>query len=201
MVFHRHHPRQNEESGLRLFVAIELNDAAKTRLVEVQQELTEQCKGVRWTSAEQLHLTVKFLGEVEEKRVEKVKSAIVSSAASVPGFTLKIGGCGCLPPKGVVRVLFAGAVDTTGRLMRCVQSVESAMDSVGFLKDEKPFLSHITIGRTKDGWSAENIRTAISSQTYSSVVLPVESITLMSSVQRPEGTVYEAVVRAPLGHG
>jgi 2'-5' RNA ligase len=100
-----------------------------------------------------------------------------------------------------VRVVWAGAEESAGALMRCVEAVGEELNRLGFAPEDRPFSPHITIGRVREDSSGGRIRKAVESAKFGALDQPVESITLMSSVLSPKGPTYAAVSRAALGPG
>lgn len=183
---------------MRLFVAIVLSDRVRKNLADLQRVLGRTCPGVRWILPELLHLTVKFLGEVPDSQVPAVCEAIEKGAAPLEPFEMNVEGCGCFPPRGPVRIVWAGASAAEGTLQRCAESVTSELSRAGFAGDEKPFSPHITIGRVREDSSGGKLRSAVSSASFASVDQRVESISLMSSVLSPKGPAYTRVGRSKL---
>src|SRR5947199_323890 len=93
---------------MRCFVAIELPPAIKERLCELRTRLAELDSLVRWTRPEQIHLTLNFLGEVPDSDLAQLCSAMQLAVSTLPPFDLEIAGCGCFPPHGPPRVIWAG---------------------------------------------------------------------------------------------
>ena len=184
---------------MRLFIAIEFSDEVRSTLSELQAALMPECEGVRWIPAEQLHLTVKFLGEVPDRDVNKVAEAVGRAAGTATPCDLAIAGCGCFPPRGPVRIVWAGGSEDTGALVRCVEGVEAELAQLGYPKERRPFSPHITIGRVKEDRSGGRLRSAVDAHTYPSAKEAVTSITVMSSVLSPKGPTYTPVSRTNLG--
>ncbi len=184
---------------MRLFVAIELDPPIRAALAEVQDQLRGACEGVRWIPAEQLHVTMKFLGEVSDKNVAGVADALRRAARSGPTFSMEVAGSGCFPPRGPARIVWVGMREQTGAMRRCVDAVEQALEPLGFPRERRPFSGHITVGRIREDRSSGRIRGAAEACTFESVTQAVDSITLMSSVLSPKGPIYSAVVTARLG--
>lgn len=183
---------------MRLFVAIELSDSVRSVLRKMQDELRPRCDDVRWVRPEQLHLMVKFLGEVPDRDIDAVAAAMKLGAAAVP-FEMCIAGAGCFPPSGRVRIVWAGVEEKTGALQRCVAAVEDELVNLGFPQEERPFFPHITVGRVRDDRSHDRVRSAVSGCTLKSVRQPVDQLNLMSSVLAPQGSTYAVVMKANLG--
>lgn len=127
---------------MRLFVAIELPDDLKTALGRLRTDVP----GARWVPPEQLHLTLAFLGEVEEETVGKLGELL--SLIHTPPFQLSFSGTGCFPSRRRPRVLWAG-LDPNPRLLRLAAGVHGAVLACGIPQEERPFSPHITLARLK----------------------------------------------------
>jgi 2'-5' RNA ligase len=128
----------------RLFVAIELPPDVKERLVALQTHIPT----ARWVNPEQMHLTLRFLGDVPENRVESVKSAL--ETVQSPGFDLALRGVGRFPPqnKKAPRVLWVG-IPSQPLVMDLQEKIENELRLAGFPPDNKAFHPHITLARLK----------------------------------------------------
>jgi 2'-5' RNA ligase len=184
---------------MRLFVAVEFSDQVRSALAKVQASLAPECDGVRWIPSHQLHLTVKFLGDVPDRDVNRVAEAVARAAAKSVPCDLEIAGCGCFPPRGQVRIVWAGGSEKTGALTRCVEAVEGELEALGFPKERRRFSAHVTIGRVREDRSGGRIRSTVEAHTFPSLEQEVSSITLMSSVLSPKGPTYTPVSRTRLG--
>ncbi len=184
---------------MRLFVAIELTDKVRSALLDVGTRLRRRCDGVRWIPAHQLHVTLKFLGEVADRDAGDVAGAVERAAANAGSFKLAIEGSGCFPPLGRVRIVWAGLKEETGRLLRIIEAMEGELELIGFARERRPFSPHITIGRVKEDVSNGTIRTAVDKFACRPAEQEVTAVTLMSSVLSPNGPTYTAVSRTNLG--
>ncbi len=182
-----------------MFVAFLLDDRVRGLLRTVQDRLRRSCDGVRWVKPEQMHVTVQFLGEVADVDIAEVTDAVARGAAKGEPFTLSIEECGCFPPRGAVRVVWAGAKDETGAMLRSVQAIQDELSGVGFDPERRAWSSHITIGRARNAQADSAMRNSIERCTYDSLDQRVESVTLMASVLSPTGPTYTEVGRATLG--
>jgi 2'-5' RNA ligase len=184
---------------VRLFVAVELDASVRSRMRDAQDRLARVCEGVRWIPAEQLHLTLKFLGEVADGVVAKAGEAVARAAAGSQAFTMSLAGCGCFPPRGPVRIVWIGVNEESGRLAGCFDAVERELGALGFPKEDRGFSPHITIGRAREDRSDGRIRAGVSAAAFGPVEQPVVSLTLMSSLLSPKGPTYTPVGTAKLG--
>lgn len=183
---------------MRLFVAAEFDDDVRNALSSVQRELASRCEGVRWIPPEQLHLTVKFLGEVRDGDVPKLAEAMAEACSGVAAFELTLAGCGCFPLRGPVRIVWAGGHEPTGALVRLADAIESAFDRLGFARERRAFSPHITIGRVREDRSTGQLRAVVEAQQFAEQVQAVDALTLMQSVLSAKGPTYTPVSRARL---
>jgi len=183
---------------MRLFVAIELSESLRRSLAKTQSALRRDCDGVRWVDPELMHLTVKFLGDVEDSQIALIGDAVGCAAAASEQFEMVVGGCGCFPPRGTVRVVWAGVEEMSGRLASCAESVGALLEPLGFRREARAFSPHITLGRVREDRSRGAIREAVGCYQLSSTIETVDSLVLMSSVLSKQGPSYSVVSRAML---
>jgi len=184
---------------MRLFVAILLSDEVRATLGRVQKDLDRACQGVRWVRQDQLHVTVKFLGDVPDGDVPSVTQAIERGASEGAPFSMTLESAGCFPPRGGVRIVWAGASDPTGTMQRSAEAINRELENMGFERERRPWSPHITIGRVKFDNSAGRTRSAVERVTYSGIDQAVDSVSLMSSVLSPKGPAYAQVFSCALG--
>lgn len=112
---------------MRLFIAIELPLEIREKILAVRRKLADTGADVRWVPPEQLHITVKFLGEVDDARVGEILERIIAAARQVPAFPLEIEGACRMPEKGPVRVIAARVVSPDQRLTRLHRLIDSGI--------------------------------------------------------------------------
>jgi len=184
----------------RLFTAVELSPAAHAAVVSRQREIATTVRGAgnrdfRVTSAEQLHLTIVFIGEVDEARVASVERALVQPIGIAP-FTLELGGCGTFPSSGRPRVLWLGVSRGAQELGELHRVVSDRLETVEIPRERRPYHPHLTIGRWRDG-APQSIRQACPPDQWS-VSARVDHLTLFRSRLSPHGAEHEAIGRTAL---
>jgi 2'-5' RNA ligase len=184
---------------VRLFVAVELDQEVRAHLGSVQSTMRGVCPGVRWVLPEQMHLTLKFLGEVADRRVAEVAAALERAAGGSRACTLTLRGCGCFPPGGAPRVVWVGVEEPTGALAECAAAVEGSLEDLGFPREQRPFSAHVTLGRVRDDAGGGALRSKVSATSAGPWTQPVERIVLMSSVLSPKGASHTPVAACTLG--
>lgn len=184
---------------MRCFVAIELTDGIRREIARVQETLRD-ADGVRWTRADSVHLTVKFLGNVADGLAPDLCEALAAAAGISGPFEMTVGGVGCFPPRGNPRIVWVGADEPTGRLVECVGLVEEAYADLGFAPEKRAYTPHVTIGRVKSPRKAKDLRDRLARhESFAAGAQSVEELVLFQSDLRPSGAVYTPVFRAPLG--
>ena len=190
----------NGRSGvMRLFVAVELSDKVQRVLGRIQHSLRPRCDGVRWVPTHQLHLTLKFLGDVIDPDVPSACEAVSGAATAIQPFAMTLRGCGCFPGDRAVRVVWAGVDEPSGSLAACAAGADDALEAAGFERERRPFSPHITLGRLRQDRSDGAIRAAVEAFSFDAVEQTVKRITLMSSVLSSDGPTYVPVCKAALG--
>ena len=178
----------------RLFVAIALPAAVRAVLAELARPLS----GVAWTRPEQLHLTLRFLGEVPDEKIEAISDRL--SQIQVTPFVLPIEGCGTFPPNAPPRVLWAGVGSGHPRLFQLRQRLDDTLLSAGVPFDVRVFHPHVTLARVSADADAGS-RVAAWLQTQRDFLAPpfsVEAFELYRSELRPSGASHTLLRRFPL---
>ena len=185
---------------MRTFIAIEFDDAIRQRLVQAQERLREAGCEVRWARAEQMHLTVKFLGEIDPATVGAVAEAMAHAAEAVAPFEVEVAGLGAFPPRGAPRVVWAGVEDPGGHVQQLQARLERRLEPLGFERERRAFHPHLTLGRVKDRHGADRLRERIEGQPARRFGRQhIEELVLLQSELKPTGAVYTLLRRQGLG--
>lgn len=136
----------------RLFTAIELSDDARARVADAQGALVRAtgAGNLRPVKPGQLHLTLVFIGEVEESRVTIIRDALTPDIRLVP-FEMTIASCGVFPPRGPARVLWLGLSTGANEVSALHRVVTARLEQAGVRGEPRPFSPHLTIGRWREG--------------------------------------------------
>ena len=184
---------------MRCFIALELDEAIKDNL-EIAQQLFKGIGGkVGWCSRGQMHLTLKFLGDVPEETIPKVIEAMTAAARKVSPFEFTVERLGAFPPKGSPRVLWAGISDCPP-LLKLQQFLEEALKPLGFEPEEHGFTPHLTLGRVRE---RVDLRTFLSvlneNRDFFAGDQQTDKLILFASDLKPTGAVYTPLAEAILG--
>jgi len=185
---------------IRAFVAIDLPEAVLAAVAAVQKQLSGHRFAVRWVTPRNIHLTLKFLGDIGAGQVAAVGEALAAAVRGTGPFSLAAAGLGVFPGIRQPRVIWAGVVGDTQRLLDLQRAVDAQLAAVGFLPESRPFKSHLTIGRVKDRIDARGLARALAEAGgYETPTFAVEAIVLYRSDLRPGGPAYNPLRRVPVG--
>ncbi len=186
---------------IRAFIAIELAREVQAGLEGVLSRLRPAAKAVRWVSAGNIHLTLKFLGDTPLDKIEPLKRSIESEAARHAAFELQVGGLGAFPNPRRPRVIWVG-VKAPEELADLVNGVEKATGPLGFPTEERPFSPHLTLGRVSQHATNEEVGALAELLTKTHMeslgISRVDKIHLFRSDLRPTGAVYTSLFQANL---
>ncbi len=180
---------------MRTFIAIELPEEIKKRLKEIQAVLRKTGCDAKWVEPDNIHLTLKFLGEISEEQLPAVKAAVGQVAQENNSYRISVSGIGAFPRTTSPRVIWAGVNAGGNETGKIAQQLEESLFTLGFPREERPFSCHITLGRTR---SSSGIHHLVKLMTDTSSPLLPESlefqaaaITLFQSKLSPKGPTYE----------
>jgi RNA 2',3'-cyclic 3'-phosphodiesterase len=187
---------------IRAFIAIDIPDDVRAAIEEAQARLKGAHLGVKisWTKINNLHLTLQFLGSIEERLVDKIKSGLRSVAGQHQPFDLAVQGAGAFPNKTWPRVIWVGCDGAGGQLKALARAVRAAMQPLGFEPEHRGFSAHLTLGRIKVPRPDVALTTALDSLKNTCFgTLRVEAIHLVESQLHPEGSIYSKLSTHALG--
>ncbi|RKY62807.1 MAG: RNA 2',3'-cyclic phosphodiesterase [Candidatus Latescibacterota bacterium] len=186
-------------SHIRTFVAVDISDEARGRVRDLVEELKQYKADVRWVAPESLHLTLKFLGEIDEGRLEDVFSGVEEAVSGVEPFRMVLEGLGGFPGLGRPRVLWVGVSDGAEELRNLAARVEGSLEHRGFPREDRPFSPHLTIGRVKRlSGRLRQLTDAMRGGGFGPEEVRVEEVKVMKSDLRPSGAVYTTLRSFPL---
>jgi len=184
---------------IRTFVAIKPPKEVIAQIAELQQRLAAAVSGVRWVRPEGIHLTLKFLGDIDAVQVESAGTAIAQAAAGIHPFSLTIKGVGVFPGIKRPRIIWAGAGDPDRMLPVLQQAVEAGLAAIGFAEERRPFRGHLTLGRAKGKLDSATMGDILlRERSFEIEPFAVEQITLFQSRLKPTGAQYLPLLQARL---
>jgi 2'-5' RNA ligase len=136
---------------IRSFIAIPLSVEVRRTAVRLIERLRQEGDGIKWVPTDNLHLTLKFLGEVDNTGVPALCDRLHRVAEQYEPFELVFLGTGGFPDTERPRVLWAGVQDDSGSLCQMVAQLESELAQLGFKPEPRDYRPHLTLGRTRSG--------------------------------------------------
>jgi RNA 2',3'-cyclic 3'-phosphodiesterase len=182
---------------MRTFVALNLPAAERRQLHDALLPMHERSLPVRWSSPDAMHLTLKFIGEIDSAEVTPLEGVLRDIAGRHGALDLRIGGLAAFPSLRRANVLWVGIAEGDA-LMALQADVELALSRLGYAREQRPFRPHLTVARVRGGARAPDIERFVGGFDYSSTV-HVDTLDLMRSHLGGDGARYEALLRAPLG--
>jgi len=184
---------------MRIFIAVELPEEVKAEIGKIVESLKSIEAGVKWVEEKNVHITLKFLGEVKDNDVERLKDIVKDVVADTKIFEVDYKGLGTFPEGKTPRVIWVGIKKGTDELKKIADSLEVLLSKSGFRKEEREFSAHITIGRVKEKRNIGELKKSIEEKKNTKFgKSTVGHITIMKSTLSPKGPIYEVVEKIPL---
>jgi 2'-5' RNA ligase len=202
---------------IRVFLAIELSQELRAELAVAQQELKRNIEPemmhdtrISWIQPAKIHLTIKFLGDMDEQVIDPLRAALDEAIGSQAAVNVPLERLGTFPRPHSPRVLWVGPSENweqgaeSKRIAEIHGAIEQACEGLGFLREAKPFSPHLTLARIKMGERHVGVALAkvgVLDRPISMNSLVVESVALMKSELKPSGSVYTKLWDVALGNG
>jgi len=186
--------------SLRVFLALDLDEPIKKQLIRLQERLASVGCDVRWVNGEQIHLTMKFLGELPDNTAVDVCRLAQNVAAEFEPFEFEVRQAGCFANHNQPRVLWVGVEDPSGSVRRLHERIEKTLAPLGLRRELRAFKPHITLGRARSGRNAQELRAAVKkNENFEAGIQLAEEITIYSSQLSPDGPTHTVIGRAAFG--
>lgn len=179
-----------KERLLRTFVAIELPRAVGSTVLSLHSTVEARPKVVKWVKLQNIHLTLKFIGETPRDLVPKINDALAEAVKPHNDLSLTISDTGVFPKKQRPRILWLGADGEVDHLAALVSDINRALDPLGYPAEEREFSPHITIGRIRYPQKVTPDVIAFLNSEYEPIPFTVEKIKLFQSDLVPGGPIY-----------
>ena len=183
----------------RAFVAIDLPESLRFALGAVQQELKTAKFRVKWVRPESIHLTLKFLGNIDVNRTDEIVNAMTLSARGRNALRLNASGLGVFPNARRPRVIWVGLGGQVDHLKSLQQTLDAHLADLGFPAETRPYKGHLTLGRVKGKIAVDRMQSALDEfNAFESEGFEADRIILFKSELHPSGAVYTKVARVNL---
>ncbi|MCK5287205.1 MAG: RNA 2',3'-cyclic phosphodiesterase [Thermodesulfovibrionia bacterium] len=184
---------------MRCFIAIEISEVIKSELLEIEEELKKHGADVRWLKPDNIHLTLKFLGNIKEEIAGKISGIIEAICSHYDSFDLTVKGLGIFPNRKSPRVLWVG-IEGNNILSTLQKEVDEGMSSIGLENEKSEFTAHLTLGRIRSSRGKEALLDAINQRKNDNFgSITVKSLSLIKSDLSPTGATYTKISEVSLG--
>ncbi len=183
---------------MRTFIAVELPEQIKKQIEVLQAPLKKTNALVSWVKPGNIHITLKFLGEVSEEKIDEVFSATELALKGAKGFKMNLKGMGAFPDLRRPRVIWVGAGKGGEELSGMAARIEDELKKVGYSKEKRKFSAHFTVGRVKSPKNIEKLMEMVQSADFETEDIEVNEVTVMKSQLHPAGAIYTPLKKIPL---
>lgn len=185
---------------LRTFIAVDLGQAIRDRAVALQETLARTDTEVKWVETDNLHVTLLFLGEVDNREVPAVCRVVSAVTAGLAPFAMTVEGVGCFPNPRRPRIVWIGVGQGKQELCTLHDALEPPLLELGcYRREDRPYTPHITLGRVKSERSTDPLAAALAKQAgWKGGDTTVSEVLVMSSELTPSGPIYAILSRGKL---
>jgi 2'-5' RNA ligase len=186
---------------LRTFIAVDLGQQLRDRCAAMQENLTRLGAEVKWVEHDNLHVTLLFLGEVDERDVPPVCAAVAAACTGHEPFTLGVEKVGCFPNPRRPRTIWAGVGEGAAELTALHDALEPPLLELGcYRREERQFTPHVTLGRVKNDQHTDKLAAGLAKYAdWRAGDVAVREVLVLSSELTPKGPVYTVLSRGRLG--
>lgn len=183
----------------RSFAAVFPPPEVRQRIWGLSERLKKAAGGVKWVERENIHMTLRFFGNLTDAQLEAAGSCMREAAAGENPFSARLATLGAFPSASRVRVIWVGIEQGRDQLSRLADDLERRFVLAGLGRTDKPFSPHLTIGRVRAPEKNPRLEEAIRTLTFEGAEFMIDGLTLTKSELRPGGPVYSPVMVARLG--
>ena len=189
---------------MRLFVAVEIGQTLAKRAANLSEELERRAAAaarrakVTWIPADRMHLTIRFIGEVDDERAAMVRQALEEPLAVAP-FRLTLCGAGTFPKSGTPRVVWLGVTEGREPLLRVEREITARLTPLGIPEENRAYSPHLTLARVRDPAGLKSAPLLDGLTDHRVGTTHIDAITLFQSKLSPKGPTYTALLHTPLG--
>jgi len=185
---------------VRTFLALDIDEATRRRLAEAASGVAVGQAKVKLVAPENLHVTLNFLGDVDDGQLSELCRVVADVAAEVEPFDFTVRAVRCIPPAGRLRMIWAGVDDPTGRLVLLQKRLSTALASLGFAQERRDYHPHVTLARVRYAGDAQAIREAAGRFAEEEFTRQsAQEVVVYTSRLTPAGPIYSPAAHPPLG--
>ncbi|MEO0076828.1 MAG: RNA 2',3'-cyclic phosphodiesterase [candidate division WOR-3 bacterium] len=180
----------NKLQKIRAFIAVEIPQKVRTEICQLIDRFAQTGQSVKWVKPENLHITLLFLGDIDQNFLQQSIEQLTGIAKSEKGFKMSLKNFGAFPSQRMPRVVWIGVDQGAQALIDLQAKIEAAFTTIGYKPEERKFHPHLTIGRVRERMS--NAEQVFNTR-YQSEVFTINSLVLFKSTLTPQGPIYEKI--------
>lgn len=174
----------------RTFWAIKVSEQVEELIRQIYEALPTLKQGIKLVPPENVHITLKFLGDTEESLIDTISGSVREALTTLRPFDITVGGTGVFPSPKRPQVLFLDIKDGLEKLGGISKIIEQRMENLGFSREKRAFVPHLTLGRVKDFRRAWNGVESLLRYTYTPVTFQAREVVYYESQLTPQGAIY-----------
>jgi RNA 2',3'-cyclic 3'-phosphodiesterase len=184
---------------VRAFLAVAIHQGLRDTLAALSGRLRQSTANVSWVKPENVHITLRFLGDVDESRVDRLSELLAVAYRTIPAFPLTVAGVGGFPSARQPRVVWTGVSPRDGAIQQLYRHAEDAARGIGLEAEKRRYTPHITLGRLRDPKEAGDLPVLIAREMeFAAGDIHVSRVALFRSKLSPKGATYTVIREFPL---
>lgn len=189
----------SDKNVARVFIASSLNEEAKNLIKDIQSNIKKLNCQIKWVKPENVHLTLKFLGNIESDRIDELKKLVQSTSKMTQSIKSDLFNLGAFPNSQKPKILWVGLSDNESKIAQLAETIETSLSTIGFSKEKRSFKPHVTIGRVRSFKNIKPLSETISQFSVKNAVAQnIDNITIYKSTLTPTGPIYEVLKKFEL---
>ena len=178
------------KESVRTFIAITIPDQIRKMISDLQIVLKTYDVNVKWVRTESIHITLKFLGDVQKEKINDISQAVENAASGIKPFEISVDKTGVFPGKQRPRVLWVGVEKGSEKLAELAGRIDVNLQTLGFEKEQRRYSGHLTIGRVRSPHGIQHMIDKMMTSPINEEVIPIKDIIVMKSDLQKTGAVY-----------
>ena len=179
------------KTTIRAFIAVEIDEPNKQKILNLISQLNKSDAAIKWATEHQMHLTLKFLGNINDSDIQKISASLKSIAGDSNAFSIKFPRIGAFPNMNRPRVIWLGIDKGAEDLTLLNSKIENELEKLGFVKEKREYSAHLTLGRVKSLKNIQNLTKLINEiELNLQDEIKINKIILFQSTLTPKGAVY-----------
>lgn len=177
---------------MRSFIAVKISSQQRRKIADLIGDLRASEARVKWVRPENMHITLKFLGEVDERKLPEIFDSFEKSLTNAQAFAFNLKDIGCFPNIRRPRVIWVGIERGKDELKILANTVDNFMAEFGFEREKRGFSAHLTIGRVRDTYGIETVTGRFDGTNFNTESCVIDEVVFFQSILKREGPTYIA---------